>query len=48
MMKRGETPEFVGRGVACLACDKLVLKKTGRILLTGDLCNEYLFLDNDG
>ncbi|VDM92316.1 unnamed protein product [Litomosoides sigmodontis] len=48
MVEKGETPEFVGRGVACLACDNRVLRKTGCILLTGDLCNEYLFLDNDG
>lgn len=48
MVENGETPEFVGRGVACLACDNRVFKKTGCILLTGDLCNEYLFLDNDG
>uniref|UniRef100_A0A0R3RZR0 Non-specific serine/threonine protein kinase n=1 Tax=Elaeophora elaphi TaxID=1147741 RepID=A0A0R3RZR0_9BILA len=48
MVKKGETPEFVGRGVACLACDVRIMRKTGCILLTGDLCNEYMFLDNDG
>ncbi|KAM3727729.1 Dehydrogenase/reductase SDR family member [Dirofilaria immitis] len=48
MVEKGETPEFVGRSVACLACDDRMLRKTGSILLTGDLCNEYMFLDNDG
>ncbi|OZC09345.1 oxidoreductase, short chain dehydrogenase/reductase family protein [Onchocerca flexuosa] len=48
MVEKGETPEFVGRSIACLACDSRMFKKTGSILLTGDLCNEYMFLDNDG
>lgn len=48
MVGKGETPEFVGRGVACLACDKQMFKKTGSILLTADLCDEYRFIDNDG
>ncbi|VDM97415.1 unnamed protein product [Thelazia callipaeda] len=48
MIKDGETPEFVGRAVLCLTCDDRVIRKTGCILLTADLCNEYLFIDNDG
>lgn len=48
MLEKGETPEFVGRAVMCLAYDDRVFKKTGCILLTGDLCSEYMFIDNDG
>uniref|UniRef100_A0A1I7VAJ8 Dehydrogenase/reductase SDR family member 1 n=1 Tax=Loa loa TaxID=7209 RepID=A0A1I7VAJ8_LOALO len=48
MVEKGETPDFVGRGVACLASDYRMLKKTGCVLLTADLSNEYLFLDNNG
>lgn len=48
MMIKGESPAFVGRAVMYLAFDKGVIKKTGRILLTADLCDEYTFIDNDG
>uniref|UniRef100_A0A915PDA9 Uncharacterized protein n=1 Tax=Setaria digitata TaxID=48799 RepID=A0A915PDA9_9BILA len=48
MMKKGETPEFVGRAVMCLAYDERVFRKTGCVLMTGDLSNEYMFADNDG
>ncbi|VDK17715.1 unnamed protein product [Anisakis simplex] len=46
--KNAETPEFVGRGVVALACDENVMKKSGRILLTSDLGQEYGFVDIDG
>lgn len=48
MLKKGETPEFVGQCVFFMAYDVNVHKKTGRILLTGDLCDEYYFMDIDG
>ncbi|KAL8584560.1 hypothetical protein ACOMHN_016879 [Nucella lapillus] len=43
-----ETPEYAGRAVAQLAADPGVMKKSGRILLTGDLGAEYGFKDVDG
>lgn len=47
-LANGETPEFVGRAVVALASDRHVINKTGRILLTGDLSQEYGFTDVDG
>ncbi|VDM42478.1 unnamed protein product [Toxocara canis] len=47
-LENGETPEFVGRAVVALASDRNVMKKSGRIVLTGDLCREYGFVDIDG
>ncbi|TMS33734.1 hypothetical protein L596_001438 [Steinernema carpocapsae] len=45
---KGETPEFAGRAVVALASDRYVNKKSGRILITADLANEYGFKDIDG
>ncbi|VDK57314.1 unnamed protein product [Anisakis simplex] len=47
-LENGETPEFAGRAVVGLASDSNVLKKSGRIQLTGDLSREYGFVDIDG
>jgi dehydrogenase/reductase SDR family member 1 len=46
--ERGETPVFVGRAVAALANDPLVMQKTGQILLASELAVEYGFTDVDG
>ncbi|VDN30939.1 unnamed protein product [Gongylonema pulchrum] len=48
MVANGESPEFVGRAIMCLAYDNGVFRKTGHILLTADLCDEYMFIDDDG
>lgn len=48
MYESGETPEFVGRAVVALASDTSIQKKSGKVLLTGDLCKEYGFTDIDG
>lgn len=48
LLENGETPEFVGRAVRGLALDPKVSKKSGKILLTGDLAKEYGFTDIDG
>lgn len=45
---KGESPEFAGRAVVALASDPVILKKSGRILLTADLASEYGFVDIDG
>ncbi len=43
-----ESPLFVGRGIAALAGDSDVAKKTGRVLASWDLAEEYGFTDADG
>ncbi|XP_076469879.1 dehydrogenase/reductase SDR family member 1-like [Babylonia areolata] len=43
-----ESPEYAGLAVAHLAADPAVMKKTGRVLITGDLGAEYGFVDVDG
>jgi len=43
-----ETPLFVGRGVAALAADRNVLKKSGRVFGSWELAREYGFVDADG
>ncbi|MCE9597667.1 MAG: SDR family NAD(P)-dependent oxidoreductase [Spirochaetia bacterium] len=43
-----ETPLFVGRGVASLAADRDVFEKTGKVLSSWGLCDEYGFQDADG
>ena len=43
-----ESPEYVGRAVAALACDPGVLMKSGEVLAVGDLATEYEFTDTDG
>lgn len=54
MMKRveeSETPEFVGQVVAGLAADdpsKVLRYKSGRILTTADLADEYHLRDVNG
>uniref|UniRef100_A0A915DW21 Dehydrogenase/reductase SDR family member 1 n=1 Tax=Ditylenchus dipsaci TaxID=166011 RepID=A0A915DW21_9BILA len=48
MWKTAETPEFVGKSVVGLACDKNKLKKSGRIWITADLASEYKFRDVNG
>lgn len=43
-----ETPHFVGRAVASLAADRDVAAKTGRVLTSWDLSDEYGYDDVDG
>ncbi len=43
-----ETPYFVGRAVAALACDPNVAEKAGRALTSWNLAREYGFTDVDG
>jgi NAD(P)-dependent dehydrogenase (short-subunit alcohol dehydrogenase family) len=47
-LARTESPRYLGRAVAALAADPKVLEKTGRVLLVGDLAQEYGFTDIDG
>ena len=43
-----ETVEMAGRAIAHLAADREVMRKTGRVLMTFDLAQEYGFTDVDG
>ncbi len=43
-----ETPHFVGRAVAALAADPLVAARSGQVLTSWDLAEEYGFTDVDG
>lgn len=43
-----ETPRFVGRAVTALAADPDVLEKSGTVLTSWDLSDEYGFTDVDG
>ncbi|KJH47742.1 oxidoreductase, short chain dehydrogenase/reductase family protein [Dictyocaulus viviparus] len=46
--KESESPEFAGKAVVALAADEKVQKKSGKILMTYDLANEYGYKDIDG
>ena len=50
MFNDGETPQFSGKAVAHLAGDSADKRmgKTGRILMTIDMANEYKFTEDDG
>lgn len=48
MFQNGETPEFAGMCIAALAGDPSIMKKSGKILLTYDLGQEYALQDKAG
>lgn len=43
-----ETPLYAGRAIACLAADRNVMKKSGRVFSSWGLSDEYPFCDADG
>lgn len=43
-----ETPFYVGKAVVALACDKKVMRKSGKALDSGSLAREYGYTDIDG
>ncbi len=43
-----ETPYYVGKAVVALACDRKVMRKSGKSLDSGSLAREYGFTDIDG
>jgi len=46
---RGETTEFAGKAIAHLvAGEPNIIKRTGRVLFTMDLANEFQFTEDDG
>ena len=48
VFENAETPEFVGQCVAGLATDPDIMKKSGKIILTYDLGQEYGLQDKEG
>ena len=48
MFEGGESVEFPGIAITHLACDKEIMKKSGKILWTSNLAREYGFHDVDG
>src|SRR5205814_10150398 len=47
-LSNSESPEFIGRTVAALACDPSVLRHTGKVLVAAKLALEYGLTDIDG
>jgi len=47
-LSNSESPQFIGRAVAALACDPEVMRKSGQVLVAAALAQEYGFTDIDG
>jgi NAD(P)-dependent dehydrogenase (short-subunit alcohol dehydrogenase family) len=47
-LSNSESPEFIGRAVAALACDPHVARRNGSVLVAAALAEEYGFTDIDG
>ena len=43
-----ETPFYIGKAVAALACDRRIMSKSGQAFVSGKLAREYRFTDVDG
>jgi len=47
-LTNSESPQFIGRAAAALACDPAVMQKTGKVLVAASLALDYGFTDVDG
>ncbi len=47
-LSNSESPHFIGRAIAALAADPLIMEKTGQVLVAAALAREYGFTDLDG
>jgi NAD(P)-dependent dehydrogenase (short-subunit alcohol dehydrogenase family) len=47
-LSNSESPQFAGRAVAALTADPRILEKSGRVVSTAELAEEYGFTDIDG
>lgn len=47
-LKASESPEYVGRAIAALACDAQVMRRSGKAFQAGELAREYGFTDING
>ncbi len=43
-----ESPQFIGRAVAALAADPHVMRKSGQVVVSAGVADEYGFADIDG
>jgi dehydrogenase/reductase SDR family protein 1 len=43
-----ESPEFVGRAVVALACDPILMRQTGKVLVAAAVARDYGCTDLDG
>ena len=48
VFEQGESIEFAGKVCAHLAVEQNIMARTGRIIMTSDVANEYGFKDIDG
>jgi NAD(P)-dependent dehydrogenase (short-subunit alcohol dehydrogenase family) len=46
-LSNSESPQFIGRAIVALACDKRIMQKSGKRLIAADLGVEYEFKDID-
>lgn len=46
-LSNSESPQFIGRAVAALACDSNIMQKSGQVLVAASLAQEYGFTDID-
>nr|XP_009861303.1 dehydrogenase/reductase SDR family member 1-like [Ciona intestinalis] len=44
----GETPEFCGKAVSHLLCDKNIIRRSGQVWMTTDIADEHGYTDIDG
>ncbi len=47
-LSNSESPQFIGRAVVALASDAYLMNKTGRVLISAELAQDYGFTDIDG
>jgi dehydrogenase/reductase SDR family protein 1 len=47
-LSNSESPQFIGRAVAALACDPEIMSKSGQVVVAAALALEYGFTDIDG
>jgi NAD(P)-dependent dehydrogenase (short-subunit alcohol dehydrogenase family) len=47
-LSNSESPEFIGRAVAALAADPVVMQKSGTVVIAARCAEEYGFTDVDG
>jgi NAD(P)-dependent dehydrogenase (short-subunit alcohol dehydrogenase family) len=47
-LKKSESPEYLGRAVAALACDARLMRRSGKAFHVGELSRHYGFTDIDG
>jgi len=47
-LSNSESPQFIGRAVAALACDAKIMQRSGKVLVAASLAEELGFTDIDG